>query len=92
MAMATRSAIIMPPLPPMSKPTPMKSAVMKARSMAVRTMFIRFRLPSGLAPISDPCCQAYVSRESRLSTARSRPYMMVNQQHFFNMPEGCRFS
>ncbi len=40
MPAATTKAIIMPDRPPIRKPTPMKSAVMKARSIAVRIMFI----------------------------------------------------
>lgn len=41
MPAAMTRAIIMPPLPPIRKPTPMNNAVMKARSIAVRIMFIR---------------------------------------------------
>src|SRR4051812_16737234 len=40
MPAAISSAIIIPPLPPIRKPTPMNKAVMKARSMAVRITFI----------------------------------------------------
>jgi hypothetical protein len=47
-AAITRNAIIIPPVPPIRKPTPMNSAVISARSMAVRMRFMRYVLSGDL--------------------------------------------